>query len=89
VKLFYRRYKERMEINVIGEQKWSMILEMSWLVHHNPEINWKTEEVKMIRCPDKCKKQWKTKEIKPEWQKRKKKKQKKEKVQRDRKRRKI
>ena len=83
VESFYRRYKKRMEINVIGEQKWSVILEMPWLVYHNLEINWKTEEVKMIRCPDRCGKQWKTKEMKPEWQKQKKKKQKKEKVQRE------
>jgi len=25
-----------------------------WLAAHNPEINWKTGEVKMIRCPPLC-----------------------------------
>ena len=34
-----------------------MILGMSWLAHHNPKIDWKTEEVKMIRFPEKCGKQ--------------------------------
>ena len=29
VELFYRRHKERMEINVIGGQKWSIILGIS------------------------------------------------------------
>jgi len=30
---------------------------MPWLTHHNPEIDWKTEEVKMIKCPEECEKQ--------------------------------
>ena len=53
---------------------------MPWLVHHNPEINWRTGEVEMTRCPDKCGKKWKTKQIKPRQQKQKKKEQKKETV---------
>ena len=39
VEVYYQRYKERMEINVIREQKWSMILEILWLAYHNPEID--------------------------------------------------
>jgi len=27
---------------------------MPWLAAHNPEINWETEEVKMMRCPPFC-----------------------------------
>ena len=42
---------------MIGEQKWSVILGMPWLVCHNPEINWKTEEVKIIRCLKEYRKQ--------------------------------
>ena len=42
-----------------------MILGMSWLTYHNSEINWKTGEVKIMRCPDKCEKQWETKQTKP------------------------
>ena len=30
--------------------KMEIILGMPWLVAHNPEINWKTGEVKMTRC---------------------------------------
>jgi len=26
---------------------------MPWLAHHNPEINWKIDEVKMTKCPEK------------------------------------
>ena len=54
VEIFFKRHKERMSIDVIGEQKWSVILGMPWLGHHNPEIDWKTGEVKMMRCPDEC-----------------------------------
>jgi len=28
VNIYYQRYKERTEINMIGRQKWSVILEM-------------------------------------------------------------
>ena len=34
-----------------------MILEILWLVHHNPEIDWRTGEVKITRCPKECGKQ--------------------------------
>jgi len=54
VEIFFKGHKERTSIDVIGGQKWSVILGMSWLRHHNLEIDWKTGEVKMMRCPDKC-----------------------------------
>ena len=45
-------------------------MSMPWLRHHNSEINWKTGEVKMMRCPDECGKKWKTgRQMKPEWKK--------------------
>ena len=31
---------------------------MLWLACHNPEIDWKTGEVKMMRYPEECGKQW-------------------------------
>ena len=46
-----------MEIDVIGGQKWMVILEMLWLAHHNPEIDWRIGKVKMMRCPEECGKQ--------------------------------
>ena len=43
---------------------------MPWLRCHNPEIDWKTGEVKMTRCPDECGKKWKTgRQMKPGWKK--------------------
>ena len=50
VKLFYREHRKRTEIDMIGEQKWNIILEMPWLACYNPEIDWKIRE-------DKCGKQ--------------------------------
>ena len=45
-------------------------MDMPWLEHHNPEIDWKTEEVKMTRCPKECGKKWRVgKQMKPGWKK--------------------
>ena len=56
VNIYYQGHRERTEIDVIGGQKWSVILGMPWLACHNPEIDWRTE-VKMTRCPEECGKQ--------------------------------
>ena len=56
VNIYYQGYRKRMEIDVIGEQKWTVILGMPWLACHNPEIDWKTGEVKMTRCLEECRK---------------------------------
>ena len=70
MEIFFKGHKERMLINVIGEQKWSVILGMPWLRCHNPEIDWKTGEVKMTRCPDECGKKWRTgRQMKLGWKK--------------------
>jgi len=44
---------------------------MPWLARHNPEIDWKTREVKMTRCLEECGKQWRLKQGKLGWQKQK------------------
>jgi len=54
VNIYHQEHRERTKIDVIGGQKWSVILEISWLAYHNPEINWRTGEVKIMRCPVKC-----------------------------------
>ena len=72
VNIYHQGHRERMEINVIGKQKWNVILGMPWLAYHNPEIDWRTGELKMIRCPEECGKQWRPKQGKLEWQKQKK-----------------
>ena len=44
---------------------------MLWLACHNPEIDWRTEEVKVMRCPEECGKLWIPKQEKLGWQKQK------------------
>ena len=58
VNIYYQRYREKTEIDMIGGQKWTVILDMLWLAFHNPEINWRIGEVKIMRCPEECGKQW-------------------------------
>ena len=57
VNIYYQGHRERTKIDIIGGQKWSVILGMPWLARHNPKINWKTGEVKMTRYPEKCRRQ--------------------------------
>jgi len=57
VNIYYQGHRERTEIDVVGEQKWTVILGMPWLACHNPEIDWRIGEVKMTRCPEECGKQ--------------------------------
>jgi len=44
---------------------------MPWLECHNPEIDWKTGEVKMTRCPEEYEKQWRPVQEKSGWEKQK------------------
>ena len=71
VNMYYKGHMKRMEIDVIGGQKWGVILGMPWLACHNSEINWKTEEVKITRCPEECGKQWRPVQGKSGWEKQK------------------
>jgi len=71
VNIYYQGHRERMEIDMIREQKWNVILGMPWLAHHNPKIDWKIEEVKMTRYPEECRRQWRPKQGKLGWQKQK------------------
>jgi len=71
VNIYYQGHRERMEIDVIGGQKWSVILGMPWLACHNPEIDWRTGEVKMTRCLEECGRQWRPVQGKVGWEKQK------------------
>jgi len=71
VNIYYQGHRERTEIDVIGGQKWSVILGMPWLACHNPKIDWRTGEVKMMRCPEECGKQWRPVQGKLGWEKQK------------------
>ena len=52
--VYYKGHIERMRIDVYNLGKTDIILGMPWLQAHNPEINWETGEVKMMRCPPLC-----------------------------------
>lgn len=52
---------------MIERQKWNVILEMPWLAHYDPQINWKIEKMKMTRYPKECRKQWRPKQEKLGW----------------------
>ena len=71
VNIYYQGHRERTEIDMIGGQKWSVILGMPWLACHNPEIDWRTEKVKMTRCLKECGKQWRPVQRKSRWEKQK------------------
>jgi len=51
---------------------------MLWLACHNPEIDWRTGEVKMTRFSEECGKQWRLVQGKSGWEKQKKEEAKKE-----------
>ena len=57
VDIYHQRHRERMKIDVIGGQKWSVILEILWLACYNSEIDWRIREVEITRCPEECGKQ--------------------------------
>ena len=45
---------KRIRMDVCDLGRTNIILGMPWLQAHNPKINWKTEEVKITRCPPIC-----------------------------------
>ena len=71
VNIYFKEHRERTEINVIGGQKWTVILGISWLTRHNPGIDWRMGEVKMMRCPEECGKQWRLEQGRLGWEKQK------------------
>ena len=58
VNIYYQGHREMTEIDVIEGQKWTVILGMLWLARHNPKIDWRMGEVKITRCLEECRKQW-------------------------------
>ena len=54
VNVYYKNHIERMRMDVCDLEKTDVIPEMPWLQAHNPEINWETGEIKMMRCLPIC-----------------------------------
>jgi len=47
VNVYYKSHIKRLRMDVCDLER----TEVPWLAAHNPEINWETEEVKIMRCP--------------------------------------
>jgi len=54
VNMYYKGHVERIRIDICDLGKTDIILGMPWLTAHNPEINWETGEVKMMRYLPLC-----------------------------------
>ena len=52
--MYYKGHVKRIRMDVCDLEKTDVILGMPWLQAHNPEINWETGEIKMMRCPPLC-----------------------------------
>jgi len=48
--VYYKGHVKRMRMDVCNLRKTEVILGMLWLQAYNPEIDWETEEVKIVRC---------------------------------------
>src|SRR5882672_1475034 len=47
-------HSERATFHVMGIGRTTIILRHTWLVEHNPDIDWSTRNVSMTRCPAAC-----------------------------------
>ena len=54
VNVYYKSHIERMRMDICDLERTDIILGILWLQAHNPEINWKTGEVKITRCLPLC-----------------------------------
>ena len=52
--IFFKRYVERVRMDMCNLEKMEVILEMPWLAVHNPEIDWEKGEVRMTCCLPIC-----------------------------------
>ena len=60
--MYYNGHQERMKFDACNLGRTEVILGMPWLAVHNPEIDWKKGEVKIMRCPSWCGKDNRSKE---------------------------
>ena len=54
LRMQYRDHSEKAIFSVIGLGRDPVIIGHTWLVEHNPEIDWITGKVEMTRCPSEC-----------------------------------
>jgi len=52
--IWYEKYLERALFSVTSLGRQNMILGITWLREHNPEIDWRTGRVEMTQCLPRC-----------------------------------
>ena len=52
--LRYCKHSEHVTFAVTGLGKQDIILGLTWLQKHNPEVDWASGKVKMSQCPNRC-----------------------------------
>jgi len=50
----YKDHSEQATFHITGIIQTTIILGHTWLMEHNPEIDWRTGEISMMRCPTSC-----------------------------------
>jgi len=50
INMYYKSHVERIRVDIYNLERTKVILGMLWLQAYNPEINWKTREIKITRC---------------------------------------
>src|SRR6266436_6572766 len=54
VTLRFRRHSKRAHLVVANLRQQMVIIGHSWLTLHNPEVDWVSQKVSMMRCPPSC-----------------------------------
>lgn len=54
VVMHYGDHSERVTLAVCSLGRPTVIVGHTWLHHHNPEVDWRTGDVEMSRCPSEC-----------------------------------
>src|SRR5260221_5325095 len=54
VTLCLGRHAERAQVAVSKLERQTVIIGLSWLTLHNPEVDWVSQKVLMMRCPPSC-----------------------------------
>ena len=50
----YKNHSEQATFHVMGIGHTTIILGHTWLMEHNPEIDWGMGDINMTRCPTSC-----------------------------------
>jgi hypothetical protein len=54
IKTKIQDHKEILELTVSNIGKKDVFIGHDWLMHHNPEMDWKNNQIKFSRCPGEC-----------------------------------